>query len=209
MLIVVEGKSDEEFLRQYMLYKKIDISFKIIQNDSNGLNNATITKIKKGLDDGKKVYIIFDADKSYDKTLKRIKKKLKKQLVDSADTIGVFLFPNNKDSGELETLLIDIAKQPQFVECFDNYVECVKSKDIDNINVVNNINKKSKMFAYREVIGLEKFLKQLKCRFKQIKLKQLDDDKTPRNFLATNEIFSQYFDFDSPKLEPLREFLCK
>lgn len=47
MLIVVEGKSDEEFLRQYILYKKIDISFEIIPNDSNGLNDVSITKIKK------------------------------------------------------------------------------------------------------------------------------------------------------------------
>lgn len=193
MLVVVEGKSDKDFLSQYALYKKL--KFDVINNDGNILKSAIIKQISDAIaSKTTRVYIVFDADKSYTNTLTR----LKNELGILANKVGIFLFPNNKDSGELETLLINIARQPQFIECFDNYVECVKSKDIDNINAVNNINKKSKMFAYREVSGLEKYLKKLK-----------DDDKTPINFLETNEIFSKYFDFDSPKLEPLRKFLCK
>lgn len=192
MLVVVEGKSDKDFLSQYALYKKL--KFDVINNDGNILKSAIIKQISDAIASKTRVYIVFDADKSYANTLNR----LRNELGTLANKVDIFLFPNNKDSGELETLLIDIARQPQFIECFDNYVECVKSKDIDNINAVDNINKKSKMFAYREVSGLEKFLKKLK-----------DDDKTPINFLETNEIFSKYFDFDSPKLEPLRKFLCK
>lgn len=192
MLVVVEGKSDKDFLNQYALYKKL--KFDIINNDGNILKPIIIEEISSAIAYKTRVCIVFDADKSYTNTLDR----LRDELENLANKVDIFLFPNNKDSGELETLLIDIAKQPQFIECFDNYVECVKSKDIHNINAVDNINKKSKMFAYREVSGLEKYLKKLK-----------DDDKTPRNFLETNEIFSRYFDFDSPKLEPLRKFLCK
>lgn len=189
MLIVVEGKSDEEFLSQYMLYKNIQMP-KFIQNGGNSLGESTITQIEKHLDDKEKVCIIFDADTSYINTLDGLKNK----LGNLANKVNIFLFPNNKDSGELETLLINIAKQSQFVECFDGYVKCVKSKDKD---IVGNINKKSKMFAYREVSGLEKYLKKLK-----------DDDKTPKNLLETNKIFSQYFNFDSLKLKPLSKFLC-
>lgn len=189
MLVVVEGKSDRDFLSQYALYHKLQ--FDIISNEGNILKPTTIGEIFDTIDSGKRACIVFDADKSYTNTLSRIKN----ELGNLAKKVDIFLFPNNKDNGELETLLVDIAKQPQFIECFDGYVKCVQSKDI---NAVNNINKKSKMFAYREVSGLETFLKKLK-----------DNDKTPRSFLKTNEIFSQYFDFDSPKLEPLREFLCK
>lgn len=191
MLVVVEGKSDKDFLNQYALYKKL--KFDIINNDGNILKPIIIEEISSAIAYKTRVCIVFDADKSYANTLNR----LRNELGTLANKVDIFLFPNNKDSGELETLLIDIAKQPQFIECFDNYVECVKSKNIHNINAVDNINKKSKMFAYREVSGLEKYLKKLK-----------DDDKTPRNFLKTNEIFSKYFDFDSPKLDSLREFLC-
>ncbi len=192
MLVVVEGKSDKDFLSQYALYKKLE--FDIINNDGNVLKSAIIKQMSDAIASKTRVCIVFDADKSYANTFNRLRNELK----NLANKVDMFLFPNNKNSGELETLLIDIARQPRFIECFDNYVECVKSKDIDNINVVDNINKKSKMFAYREVSGLEKFLKELK-----------NDNKTPRNFLETNEIFSEYFDFDSPKLEPLRKFLCK
>ena len=191
MFIVVEGKSDEEFLRQYILYNDFNVEFNFKQNGSNSLNNDTITQIQKELDNKKRICIIFDTDKSHINTLNRIKN----ELVNLANKVDIFLFPNNKDKGELETLLLDIARQPQFVECFDNYVKCVESKDI---SAADNIHKKSKMFAYREASGLEKFLKKLK-----------DNDKIPRNFLENNKIFNQYFDFDSPRLEPLRNFLCK
>lgn len=190
MLVVVEGKSDKDFLNQYALYKKL--KFDTISNDGNTLKSAIIKQMSDAIASKTRVCIVFDADKSYANTLNR----LRNELGTLANKVDIFLFPNNKDSGELETLLIDIARQPQFIECFDNYVECVKSKDINNINAVDNINKKSKMFAYREVSGLEKYLKKLK-----------DDDKTPRNFLETNEIFSKYFDFDSPKLNSLSRFL--
>lgn len=191
MLVVVEGKSDKDFLSQYALYKKL--KFDMISNDGNVLKSVVIKQMADAISSQIRVCIVFDADKSYKSTLN----KLQSSLGILANKIDIFLFPNNKDNGELETLLTDIAKQPQFIKCFDNYIECVKSKDTNN-NTINNINKKSKMFSYREVSGLEKYLKKLK-----------DDDKTPRNFLETNEVFSRYFNFDSPKLEPLRKFLCK
>lgn len=189
MLIAVEGKSDKDFLRQYALYKQL--KFDIMNNDGNILKLAIIKQMSDAIDSKTRVCIVFDADQSYANTLYR----LKNELGILANKVDIFLFPNNKDKGELETLLLDIARHPQFVECFDNYVKCVESKDI---RAADNIHKKSKMFAYREVSGLEKFLKKLK-----------DDDKIPRNFLENNEIFNRYFDFDSPRLEPLRNFLCK
>ena len=189
MLVVVEGKSDKDFLSQYALYHKLQ--FDIISNEGNILKPTTVREISDAITSSKRTCIVFDADKSHINTLNRIKN----ELVNLANKVDIFLFPNNKDKGELETLLLDIARQPQFLECFDNYVKCVESKDI---SAADNIHKKSKMFAYREVSGLEKFLKKLK-----------DDDKTPRNFLENNEIFNRYFDFDSPRLEPLRNFLCK
>ena len=189
MLVVVEGKSDKDFLSQYALYHKLQ--FDIISNEWNILKLTTIEEISDAITSSQRACIVFDADKSHTQTLSRIKN----ELGYLAKKVDIFLFPNNKDNGELETLLVDIDKQPQFIKCFNSYVKCVESKDI---NAIDNINKKSKMFAYREASGLEKFLKKLK-----------DDNKTPRNFLENNEIFSRYFNFDSPKLEPLRKFLCK
>ena len=204
MLIVVEGKTkdgsmsdDEEFLALFCLHLNIDIP-NFIQNGGNGLNDSTIEQIRKCLDNGEKVCIIFDADKSYTKSFNDIKNKLKEnkeKFKDSVDKIDIFLFPNNKDdgegNGELEDLLLKVAKKPYFIECFKRYETCIKSKN-------GNIFKKSKMYAYKEATGLEKCLKKLK------------DDKPSKDFLKIKKnIFKKYFDFNSLELKPLKIFLYK
>lgn len=190
MLIIVEGESDKCFISQYYLYKKKS-NFKIIVNNGNILCEATNTNIIKSLNNGEKVCIIFDADKSYKNTIEQIRNK----LGNLANQVEIFLFPDNKSNGELETLLIQIAKQNEFVECFDNYINCIESKDKE---AVKNIYKKSKMYAYQEVVGLQKEIKKIN-----------ENNKISRDFLYREEIFSKYFNFDSPALKPLEEFLLK
>lgn len=190
MLIVVEGESDKYFISQYYLYKN-KVDFKIIVNNGNILHEATNTNIIKSLNNGEKVCIIFDADKSYKNTIEQIRNK----LGNLANQVEIFLFPDNKSNGELETLLIQIAKQNEFVECFDNYINCIESKDKE---AVKNIYKKSKMYAYQEVVGLQKEIKKIN-----------ENNKISRDFLYREKIFSKYFNFDSPALKPLEEFLLK
>jgi hypothetical protein len=49
-----------------------------------------------------------------------------------------FLFPNNKDKGEIETLLVKIATQKDKLKCFEDYEKCInQSLDI-----------KDKIYAY-------------------------------------------------------------
>lgn len=190
MLIVVEGESDKCFISQYYLYKN-KYNFKIIVNNGNILCEATNTNIIKALNNGEKACIIFDADESYKNTLEQIRNK----LGDLAYQVEIFLFPDNKSNGELETLLTQIAKQNEFVECFDNYINCIGSKDKE---AAKNLSKKSKMYAYQEAIGLQKEIK-----------KMSRNNKISRDFLYKKDIFSKYFNFDSPALKPLEEFLSK
>lgn len=190
MLIVVEGESDKYFISQYYLYKN-KVDFKIIVNNGNILHEATNTNITKALNNGEKACIIFDADKSYKNTLEHIKNK----LGNLENQVDIFLFPDNKSNGELETLLTQIAKQKEFIECFDNYINCIESKDKE---AVKNIYKKSKMYAYQEAVGLQKEIKKMNR-----------NNKTHKDFLCKEEIFSKYFNFDSPALKPLEEFLLK
>lgn len=186
--IVVEGRSDKEFLEQYIHYKKANFTYRIIENDGNQLKDSVLNQIQKALDYANKVYIIFDADLDYAQTLQGIKKKLNTKIFQEIQNdIEIFLFPNNRDNGELETLLSYIipAESQEMIKCFDKYVKCVKSKFP---NLIENINKKSKMYAYREVSGLEKKVKQMKDKNNQ-------------------DLFNAYFDFDSNYLQPLYEFL--
>lgn len=90
--------------------------------------------------------------------IKNTIEQIRNKLGNLANQVEIFLFPDNKSNGELETLLIQIAKQNEFVECFDNYINCIESKDKE---AVKNIYKKSKMYAYQEVDWTSKEIKKL------------------------------------------------
>lgn len=96
----------------------------------------------------------------------------------------IFLFPNNSDNGELETLLLEIAKNKKPCECFKCYIGCLG-------DLKDNVFNKSPMFAYREAIGVEKKIK---------------DEKETKIIQAE---FERIFDFESSALEPLKSFIEK
>ncbi len=180
---VVEGKSDKVFLEQYMRYKNPTFKYEIIENNGNELQDSTLQYIKKALDNSHRVCIIFDADLDYNQTRQSIENKIID--LEYKNKVEIFLFPNNKNKGNLETLLSHIAKHKEIIECFEKYVECIKFQSKD---FADNIDKKSKMYAYREASGLEKNI------------------KSNKNTMNEN-IFSQYFKFDSPYLQPLHSFI--
>ncbi|TLE03330.1 DUF3226 domain-containing protein [Helicobacter japonicus] len=180
-LFVVEGKSDKVFLEQYIYCKNSTFEYEIIENGNNNLQDSTLTQIKKALDKNNRVCIIFDADLDCNQTRQSIENKIRNYK----DMVEIFLFPDNKNKGNLETLLSDIAKYKEIIECFEKYVKCLESH---SKHFADNIYKKSKMYAYREASGLEKNM------------------KSNKNAL-NKDIFSQYFDFDSPYLQPLHSFI--
>ncbi|MCX2716349.1 hypothetical protein OQH61_01160 [Helicobacter sp. MIT 21-1697] len=182
-LFVVEGKSDKVFLEQYIHYKNFPSEYEIIVNNSNQLQNANLQKIKKALDNNYRVCIIFDADLDYNQTRQEIENKI--IGLEDKNKVKIFLFPDNKSKGNLETLLVQIAKYKEIIECFEKYVECIKSQSKE---FADNINKKSKMYAYREASGLEKIIKS-------------------NEYTMHENIFSQYFNFNSSYLQPLHSFI--
>ena len=100
----------------------------------------------------------------------------------------LFLFPNNEVDGELETLLEKIIN-PQnaaIFSCWDNFEECLTTKTTCTKNPLTIPAKKSKIYAYMEVLHGESNTEKIKI-------------KDPyRDF--TN---SQHWDLSVPALEPL------
>ncbi|GAA7533919.1 hypothetical protein JP0015_03570 [Helicobacter pylori] len=101
-----------------------------------------------------KTLIIFDADKDYESNKKEILKIVSKtkQIISEEQ---IFLFPNNQDDGDLETLLLEIANHKEFINnCFESYLDCIKKKE--HYKPIKNI-RKNMLYAYLEALGLEKF----------------------------------------------------
>ncbi|MCQ2825993.1 hypothetical protein JT243_07130, partial [Helicobacter pylori] len=148
----------------------------------------------------KQVCIIFDADikkesqesdAGFDNKLKHIRKKFKEKEIDFPKE-QIFLFPNNQDDGDLETLLLEIAEHDEFLKCFEGYLECIKSKE--HYEPINNI-RKSKWYAYLEALGLEN----LDIFDSKGKIKEKHKEEY--------EKLKEAIDFNSNSLIPLKNFL--
>lgn len=185
--IFVEGKHDREFLEQYLKYLKI-FNFKIICCNGCSMNENEISLLEEFIDNNEKVVLIFDADLDFNATLR-------KHIVSCKDLLkgdDIFLFPNNKDKGELETLLCNIAKYKNIFNCFEKYKQCIQScckKDGQlGSSSFCKINKKSARYAYFEALG--------------ISLSENSKAKKDRE-----DSYTKIFDFGSSYLDPLKKFL--
>lgn len=152
-LIFVEGPSDKVFLEVYLYFlEDLPIKNFKVQN-IKGKDN--LSKRLLEIEKYDKTLIIFDADKDYESNKKEILKVVSK----TKQTISeeqIFLFPNNQDDGDLETLLLEIAKHTKFLKYFEGYLECIKSKEY--YKPIKNI-RKNMLYAYLEVLGLENLTK--------------------------------------------------
>ncbi len=151
ILIFVEGPSDKVFLEVYLYFlEDLPIKNFKVQN-IKGKDN--LSKRLLEIEKYDKTLIIFDADnyKSNKKEILTVVSKTKQTISEEQ----IFLFPNNQDDGDLETLLLKIAKHDEFLKCFEGYLECIKSKE--HYKPITNI-RKNMLYAYLELFELEKFL---------------------------------------------------
>ena len=89
------------------------------------------------------------------------------------------MLPNNKDCGTLETLMEEIAKFPDFINCFNNYERCLQEKK-PNLK----LDEKSRIYAYLEAMDFTKNIKEI-----------------------TTEKIKECFEFDNIAIHPLKFFL--
>ncbi|GAA7204607.1 DUF3226 domain-containing protein [Helicobacter pylori] len=205
ILIFVEGPSDKVFLEAYLYFLE-DIPIKNFKvKDVIGKDN--LSKRLLEIEKYDKTLIIFDADKDYESNKKEILSKTQQKITEEQ----IFLFPNNQDDGDLETLLLEIAKHDEFLKCFEGYLECIKSKE--HYKPIKNISK-SKWYAYLEVFGLEKFFQYTwDTEKKNNEKKLIIDDKDGGEIEIKDQYKKDYkkltevIDFDSKSLIPLKNFL--
>ncbi|MGL2841368.1 DUF3226 domain-containing protein [Helicobacter pylori] len=201
ILIFVEGPSDKVFLEVYLYFLE-DIPIKNFKvKDVTGKDN--LSKRLLEIEQYDKTLIIFDADKDHESNKKEILSKTQQKITEEQ----IFLFPNNQDDGDLETLLLEIAKHDEFLKCFEGYLECIKSKE--HYKPIKNISK-SKWYAYLEVFELQNFFKDKRNKNdKKNEEKIIIDDKGKirKEYKEEYEKLKEVIDFNSNSLIPLKNFL--
>ncbi|GAA9064252.1 hypothetical protein Taitung257_00830 [Helicobacter pylori] len=210
ILIYTEGKSDRNFLGWYLNFLKCKDRFNIFDIEGKdklilGEFPEIIEKILKNKHQTyKQVCIIFDADKKesqeidagFDNKLKHICKELKEKGIDFSRE-QIFLFPNNQDDGDLETLLLEIANHKEFINCFESYLDCIKKQE--HYKPIKNI-RKNMLYAYLEAFGLEDLYTK-KNIFDNI------EGKVKNEYKEDYERLKKVIKFESDILAPLKNFL--
>ncbi|MFP5990217.1 DUF3226 domain-containing protein [Helicobacter pylori] len=210
ILIYTEGKSDRNFLGWYLNFLKCQDHFDMldIEGKDKLISGEFPEKIRKILNNEhqtyKQVCIIFDADEKecqesdagFDNKLKYIREKFKEKRIDFPRE-QIFLFPNNQDDGDLETLLLKIANHKEFINCFEGYSDCIKKTE--HYKPIKNI-RKNKWYAYLEALGLE-YLYTKKNIFDNI------GGKVKNEYEEDYEKLKKAIKFESELLNPLKDFL--
>ncbi|EJB98916.1 DUF3226 domain-containing protein [Helicobacter pylori] len=203
ILIFVEGPSDKVFLEVYLYFLE-DLPIKNFKvKDVKGKDN--LSKRLLEIEKYDKTLIVFDADnyKSNKKEILTVVSKTKQTISEEQ----IFLFPNNQDDGDLETLLLKIAKHDEFLKCFEGYLECIKSKE--HYKPIKNI-RKNMLYAYLELFELEKFFQyKWDTNNKKNEEKIIIDDKgkIKEEHKEEYEKLKEVTDFNSNSLIPLKDFL--
>ncbi|MGL2810481.1 DUF3226 domain-containing protein [Helicobacter pylori] len=218
-LIYTEGKSDKNFLSWCLdVWKNEDhfdqAHFDIIHVEgkdklfSDEFCKRIENILKNKNQEYRQVCIIFDADikkenqesdAGFDNKLKHICEKFKEKFKEKGTDFPkeqIFLFPNNQDDGDLETLLLEIAKHDEFLKCFEGYLECIKNKE--HYKPIKKI-RKSKWHAYLEAFCLtDLYIKDVFDSKGKIKSRYEENYK---------KLTEEVIDFNSKSLIPLKNFL--
>ncbi len=198
-VIVVEGKADKQFLKQYLKYKfNIETTdddiltiggFQKVHSEKDGSIQIINNKFKENNAKGGVNLIVFDADDDVENR----RKELNKCITEKKWNCSLFLIPDNKNPGALEDLLEQIicpVNRPIF-DCWGKYENLLRKVKIKGRQQPLTIPaKKTKIYAYLEV------LLGTSCKQKEL-IKESNRDYLNKD----------HWDLDNKKLEPLFDFI--
>lgn len=171
-----------------------DIDFICIGGIGNLFNETNINQICQAQEVGDQVLIFIDADTvaKGDGFVKR-RADMDNEMQARKIFFPYFIYPNNQDDGDVETLMEAVARRdlhPVFFDCFEDYEKCVSGvKDENGQPLYNTPNLKGKLHTYMSAQKLS--------------------NKLRRKLGAGDWLFSNtdYWDLNAIALQPLKEFL--
>jgi hypothetical protein len=191
--IFVEGIADIKFISdliQYKFYKKLSKNQIIDLNGWNGIENEKQKFLENSVDGGMNIVILDADDDSNNGGFKKRRNEIEELKARLEIKFDLFLFPNDKEDGDLESLLSTIINKSNapIMDCWNSFEECISSVGKGYTIPA----RKTKIYAYLEVLlGRTK------------KDKEMIKDKS-RDFLNKD-----HWDLESENLLPLINFLIK
>lgn len=208
ILILVEGKADVTFIKDYLIFLNSGFTPTVPNKKSSGKEvilttqtkkikiiaiggytsiNNSISTIREHIDDQYSILVIQDTDdlSKNDGGFKQRIEYLEKIKSNLSIQFEVFLFPNHNEDGDLETLLLKIINQSIFQKIHTYYLQFIHSeKAIGGIYTHELEERKNVIYNYiRKHDGMEKAKEE-------------------------NRYYDNaYWNFTNPDLDPLYNFL--
>lgn len=135
--------------------------------------------------------VIFDADDAYNGGGYKIRYQ---ELLNVQNQMKVefdlFLWPNNHDDGDFESLLeLMINSEHQgMLDCYDGFEKCVGGRDSKGV-LYKLPGRKAKMYTYISIMNLSK----------------TERDKLSKGYYLFED--ERYWNLDAPAIKPLKDFL--
>ncbi len=205
--IFIEAKSDKtseyHFLQTIIniFFPEAEIEFIFMDGIGNLFKEAILNQIKVAQETGEQIIVFADADsvtKGYG-YVKR-KKEIDNGIINNSVSFPYFIYPNNQDDGDVETLMeVAALKAPNkvFFDCYADYETCLKGvKDSNGEYIYNVPSLKGKVYAYAAAQTI--YNTQQKQRIPLIKSMGCGD-------WAFNN--KNYWNLEVDALQPLKDFL--
>lgn len=150
--IFVEGKADQRFIEDFVSFhfgnEKLEIISFVDVKGKDRLhivkNNFVINTDQEGIN-----LLLFDADGNFKDRVEELEKQKQNLEID----FELFLFPNDKDNGDLETLLLNLTAEKHLgiFECFSPFNDCLLNKN----SAYNVPSLKTQIYSYLSFQNLE------------------------------------------------------
>ena len=172
-----------------------DVDFICIRGIGNLFNETNKNQIYQAQEVGEQVLILIDADtiaKGYG--FAKRKADIDNEMQTLKLSVPYFIYPNNNDDGDIETLMESAARRDLhqvFFDCFEDYEKCVSGvKDQYGQPLYNTPNLKGKLHTY---MNAQKLSNKLRGKL------------GTGNWLFDN---TNYWDLNAVALQPLKDFLA-
>lgn len=200
--IFIEARHDKtseyNFLKTVLSqnFRDKEIEFVFMDGVDNLFCETILNQIHQAQDEGDHVLVVLDADFpskgwGFTKRTEDVQEKMQFNGV----TFPFFLYPNNHDDGDVETLMESLACKDiheKWWNCFEDYEMCVRGiRDVDGKLKYNIPNRKAKLHTY--------------ISSQQLSNKQRD--KVGRGCWLFDD--KSYWDLSKDELKPLLYFFVK
>jgi len=145
--VIVEGEADKKFLIDFIkhCFEHTLTDEDFIMAEGNLLEKpARANSIQKNTIQGGINIIILDANGDIEETRQRVANEI---VTHQLQIDNQFYFPNNTDTGNLETLLRNIvnSERENIFNCIDNYADCLEMQRIPQLRAFDE---KARIFVF-------------------------------------------------------------